>query len=267
MKDYYQILELDKGADQEQVRKAYRRLALLHHPDRNPDDREAADRFRGIAEAYGVLSDQEKRQRYDRLCSQSGPERSQDQEFDFSQEEILKDLFDSPQFKSMLNSMMQEFGRQGFRADHRFMQSTFMGGRGIFFGGIFLWRVLGPRGLKLPGAAKGLRSLAVSGMARSAGRLLGSLLKGGPALSSNQEQTVSMPESSAGDLEYLLPLAPGLAAHGAQVMIKIDCSGCLQTLKVRVPAGIKDGAKLRLQGRGMEVNGRRGDLYVVVSLQ
>ena len=60
MKDYYKILELPKDGSEEQIRKAYRRLALRYHPDRNPGDPGAEERFKEIAEAYGVLIDPEK---------------------------------------------------------------------------------------------------------------------------------------------------------------------------------------------------------------
>ncbi|MFW6188832.1 MAG: molecular chaperone DnaJ [Planctomycetota bacterium] len=66
-KDYYEILGISRDADQAQIKKAYRRLALEHHPDRNPDDPEAAEKFKQAAEAYEVLGDEEKRARYDRF--------------------------------------------------------------------------------------------------------------------------------------------------------------------------------------------------------
>ena len=65
-KDYYQILEVDKSASGEDIKKAYRRLALKWHPDKNPDNvEEAKKKFQDIAEAYSVLSDKNKRQQYD----------------------------------------------------------------------------------------------------------------------------------------------------------------------------------------------------------
>lgn len=65
-KDYYQILNVDRNATEEEIKKAYRRLALKYHPDRNPGDKEAEEKFKEINEAYEVLSDPEKRARYDR---------------------------------------------------------------------------------------------------------------------------------------------------------------------------------------------------------
>ncbi|EOD51666.1 Tetratricopeptide TPR-1 [Neofusicoccum parvum] len=64
-KDYYKILGVEKDADDNQIKKAYRKLAIVHHPDKNPDDPEAAERFKDIGEAYETLSDPQKRARYD----------------------------------------------------------------------------------------------------------------------------------------------------------------------------------------------------------
>ncbi|KAF6815680.1 tetratricopeptide [Colletotrichum sojae] len=64
-KDYYKILGVDKNADDNQIKKAYRKLAIIHHPDKNPNDEQAAERFKDIGEAYETLSDSQKRARYD----------------------------------------------------------------------------------------------------------------------------------------------------------------------------------------------------------
>ncbi len=68
-KDYYKILGVDRKASEEDIRKAYRDLAKQHHPDRNPNNKQAEERFKEINEAYQVLSDPTKRQHYDRLGS------------------------------------------------------------------------------------------------------------------------------------------------------------------------------------------------------
>jgi curved DNA-binding protein len=68
-KDYYQILGVARSASADDIRKAYRKLALQYHPDRNPGDKAAEDRFKEINEAYQVLSDKEKRSRYDQVGS------------------------------------------------------------------------------------------------------------------------------------------------------------------------------------------------------
>ncbi len=66
-RDYYEVLGVPRTATEEEIKKAYRKLALQYHPDRNPGDKEAEEKFKEIAEAYAVLSDPEKRQRYDRF--------------------------------------------------------------------------------------------------------------------------------------------------------------------------------------------------------
>ncbi|MBI4536037.1 MAG: molecular chaperone DnaJ [Ignavibacteriae bacterium] len=66
-RDYYQVLGVDRRATQEDVKKAYRKLALQYHPDRNPENKEAEENFKEAAEAYEVLSDPEKRRRYDQF--------------------------------------------------------------------------------------------------------------------------------------------------------------------------------------------------------
>jgi curved DNA-binding protein len=68
-KDYYQILGVDRKADEEEIKRAYRKLALKHHPDKNPGDKQAEERFKEINEAYDVLGDPTKRAKYDQLGS------------------------------------------------------------------------------------------------------------------------------------------------------------------------------------------------------
>ena len=68
-KDYYKILGVDRKASADDIRSAYRKLAMKYHPDKNPGDKKAEDKFKDINEAYQVLSDEQKRARYDQLGS------------------------------------------------------------------------------------------------------------------------------------------------------------------------------------------------------
>ncbi len=65
-RDFYEVLGVDKGASQEDIKKAYRKMALKYHPDRNPDNKEAEEKFKEVGEAFGILSDEQKRAAYDR---------------------------------------------------------------------------------------------------------------------------------------------------------------------------------------------------------
>ncbi|HXC93788.1 MAG TPA: DnaJ domain-containing protein, partial [Geobacteraceae bacterium] len=82
-KDYYEILGLKKGASPEEIKKAFRKLAVKFHPDKNPGDKKAEDRFKEINEAYAVLSDPEKKSQYDQFGSTGFHQR-------YSQEDIFR---------------------------------------------------------------------------------------------------------------------------------------------------------------------------------
>ncbi|HOD28508.1 MAG TPA: DnaJ C-terminal domain-containing protein [Syntrophales bacterium] len=94
--DYYKILGLEKSAGPEEIKKAYRKLALKYHPDRNPNNKAAEEKFKQVSEAYAVLSDSEKRQQYDQFGSTDQFRQR------YSQEDIFRN-FD-------LNDILRGFG-------------------------------------------------------------------------------------------------------------------------------------------------------------
>jgi len=131
--DYYQVLGVDKKATADEIKKAYRKLALKWHPDKNPNNKAAEEKFKKISEAYAVLSDTEKRQQYDQFGS-ADQFRQQ-----YSQEDIFRN-FD-------LDEILRSFGFGGARGGRTtFRTSTRRGGgarddyedpfAGIFGGGM-----------------------------------------------------------------------------------------------------------------------------------
>jgi curved DNA-binding protein len=92
--DYYQILGIQKTADPEEIKKSYRKLALKYHPDKNPNNPTAEEKFKKISEAYAVLSDKEKRKQYDSFGSDQFSQKFSREDIfrDFDINQILRDL-------------------------------------------------------------------------------------------------------------------------------------------------------------------------------
>ena len=101
-RDYYDVLGVKKNATEDEIKKAFRKLAMKHHPDRNPGNKQAEERFKEINEAYAVLSDKEKRAKYD----QFGPS-------GFSQRYSQEDIFRGFDINDLLRDLGFSFGRAG----------------------------------------------------------------------------------------------------------------------------------------------------------
>jgi len=145
-KDYYRILGVGREASPEEIKKAFRQLALQCHPDRNPGDQHAEERFKEVSEAYGVLIDPEKRQSYD-FVREGGPGRSAGPGFRYTQEDIFGDMFRNPGSSDIFTDLNREFARMGFRFDPQFFDHLFFGGRGVSFRGVIFG---GPEGIRAP---------------------------------------------------------------------------------------------------------------------
>jgi curved DNA-binding protein len=107
-RDYYDILGVNKSASDEELKKAYRKLAMKYHPDRNPNKKEAEERFKELNEAYAVLSDKEKRKQYDTFGQEGFRQR-------FSQEDIFRG-FD---FEDIFSNLFGGRGRRESRSGGR----------------------------------------------------------------------------------------------------------------------------------------------------
>ena len=118
-KDYYQILSVSRNATKEQIKKAYRKLAMQYHPDRNPGkEKWANEKFKEINEAFGVLGDPQKRRQYDQFGTVGN----------------IGDIFGSPFTRTTFEDVMQDFGGSGLGFD--FLDNIFgnaLKGRGFSF--------------------------------------------------------------------------------------------------------------------------------------
>ena len=198
-KDYYAVLGIDKTADNEQVKKAYRKLAVKYHPDKNPGDKAAEERFKEITEAYAVLSDAEKRRQYDQFGEAGFHQR-------FSQEDIFRNID--------LNDIFREFG---FGGEDLFGQM--FGGRGGAF---------------RSGAFHGSRPRPIKGQ----------------------------------DLLLRLTIPFRQAILGGERQLDLSRHGHPEPIKVRIPAGVDHGQKLRVAGKGAPspAGGAAGDLLLEIEV-
>jgi curved DNA-binding protein len=299
-KDYYKILEVPREASQEDIRKQFRKLARKYHPDVAKDKKAAEEKFKEINEAYEVLSDQEKRRKYDTLganWNRPEPPPGWDyagagsrggfrgtapggEEFEFH--------FGGTGFSDFFEQFFGGRGERGFNHSDAGRQRGATGGAGPIRGNDIEGDIL----VSLSEAHSGsVRTISFRRVNRQTGQAVsenfrvripvgvqeGQLIRvpgkgeegynGGPPgdlyLRVRFEQHPDFKVRGA-DLYYDLELAPWEAVLGTTVTIPA-LSG---PVSVRVPPGTGKGQQLRVRGKGLaRIDGTHGDLYATVSVQ
>ncbi len=280
--DYYQTLGVSKTASQAEIQKAYRKLARKHHPDMNPDDRTAKDKFKKIQEAYDVLNDPQKREMYDRYGSafdsvggsgagprwgtRGGPEGFQ--EVDFGQifgqggagaggfEEILR------QFAGGTRAGRRPSPRtRGADLEHELHVpfSTAIGGGQAQLSVRRADGKIETISVKIPPGIEDGRKIRLRGQGEPSpsGGSAGDLLI-----------TVRVAEHPyfrrrGNDLELAVPVTLAEAALGA----KVDIPTPGGEISLKIPPGTSSGKRLRLKGLGVPTEkGGHGDLYAEIQI-
>lgn len=277
-RNYYKILGVSESAAAEEIKKAYRQLALQFHPDRNPGDKESEERFKEISEAYGVLIDPEKRKRYD-FALQTPFEAGRRSDFSYTQEEIFRDIFNNPMSSEVFSELGREFSRMGLRFDERFFDHLFFGGQGFFFifgrPGGFQYRSSGPMQDSSKNAAEIfsplLENIIVPRGATVKGRVASWLFRKGIGFFLRRLFPGTLPPSPTQpdslDVTYPFPLSHKEVSFATTKEVSFQRNGKEERLLVKIPAGSQGGTKLRLRGMGKTQGGRVGDLYLKIHLE
>jgi DnaJ-class molecular chaperone len=238
-KDYYKILEVPRGASQDEIKKAFRKLARKHHPDVNPGDKKAEARFKEINEAYEVLSDPEKRHKYDTL----GP--NWQEQFGFNT------------------------GRSGSRGRSGGIPFDFDPDPTRFSD---FFETLFGRG---SGSRSGRTSTTGTTNPRSANS---DYFRQRPGENIEQPVEVTLGEAYTGvartfviQIPEICAVCQGVGDVGGKLCATCQGQGQItrtKRLEVRIPAGVDNSSKVRVAGEGQPGlgGGPRGDLYLLVSV-
>ncbi|MDX9912412.1 MAG: molecular chaperone DnaJ [Phycisphaerales bacterium] len=263
-RDYYEILGVEKSADAEEIKRAYRRLAMKYHPDRNPGDADAEAKFKEAAEAYEVLSDADKRKRYDQF-GHEGLRASGSAAHDFSRMDPT-DIF----------SMFEEiFGGMGGFGGARGQARAQRVARG--------YDLETEVHIDLNDVLKGVETdveftrLDICDTCSGSGAKPGTTPKQCPTCRGQGKVT----QAGLGGMFRMVTTCPNCRGRGQ--IIEDKCETCRgkgrvprkRTLSVRIPPGIRDGQAVRIAGEGEppapEASpngaGERGDLHVVIRVK
>jgi molecular chaperone DnaJ len=246
-RDYYETLAVDRGATQQQVKSAYRKLAVRFHPDRNPGDKEAEGRFKEAAEAYSILSDPQKRERYDRFGHQGVANG------DFGG-------FDPTVFGDFADILGDFFGFGGRRS-----RRTGQPGADLRYELV----------ISLEEAAFGVeKSLRIPRLETCETCAGGGTAEGSTATTCASCGGAGQVQFSQG---FFTVARPCPQCRGEGSVITDPCESCRgegrvereRKIEVTIPAGVDDGSRLRLRGEGED--GRRGgptgDLYIDIGVE
>lgn len=273
-KDFYAVLSVSKSASSDEIKKAYRKLARELHPDHNPGNRDAEERFKAVSEAYDVLSDAKKRREYDEMRSLFGA--------GAFRRSARADQQASTPFD--LNDFLGPQGQQP--GDQRFGGAGFTDLFGTIFGGGGA-RGTGRRGpqrgrdveaevtLDFADAVHGatlpitLRAPGVCDTCHGNGAKPGTMPRQCPVCHGSGLVT-----SNQGAFSFSEPCRE---CQGVGTVVDEKCPECrgtggvtkTRTLNVRIPAGVSDGQRIRLAGRGEpgERGGQAGDLHLLVKVR
>ena len=273
-RDYYETLGLSREATDEQIRAAYRKLARKHHPDVNPGNKDAEEKFKEINEAYSVLSDPQKRKQYDELGQnwkagadfKPPPGWRRDVQVDFGDLGRFADFSDF--FESMFGGARPATSTKaaGFATRGRDLEAQIRipleeAHRGTS-------RTIAFRGPD--GTQKSIRIEIPAGV--SDGELIHIPNEGEPGArggpSGDLFVTVRLEPHPVfkvlddGNVEMDLPVSPWEAALGARVRLPTLDS----PVELTVPPNTQTGQRLRLRGQGMSRRGGRGDQYVRIRI-
>ncbi len=246
-KDYYDILGITNDATHKQVRDAYRKLALLHHPDRNRNNPEAAERMKAINESYAVLSDPQKRREYDSLKKTYGSAAYGQ----FRQTHSDQDIFRGSDIQQIFEELSRAFGYRSF--EDIFRESYGTGSS------TFEFRQPGTFGRVLAG---GLCGGQLAGKSTLLVGFLEKLIRYGL----KKKWGIELPEKG-GDLKDIVVLSPDQARLGEKIQYFNRKAG--RELSVTIPPNTRAGQQLRLKGMGEpgRGGGEAGELYLTVSIK